>query len=107
MKFLKYFIISAIFLVASSSVIFAQTTEDKTISLKVKGINCEMDVKTISVSIEKLDGVSKCEAGNAGATTTYKISYNPALVTEKDIQAAVENTAGCEDPNDRPYKVKK
>ena len=28
------------------------------------------------------------------------------VFTEKEIVTAIENTGGCENPNDRPYKVK-
>lgn len=66
-----------------------------------------MDVKTISGNVEKLQGVSSCKAGKTGPTSSFEIKYNPASVTESDIHFAIENTGGCEDPNEKPYKVKK
>ncbi len=84
-------------------------TTDSTLSvkMKVKGVTCAMDLKTISNNVEKLKGVSSCVAGKQGATTSFEVKYNPTLISEKEIIAAIENTSGCEDPNDRPYKVKK
>ncbi len=78
----------------------------KATTFKVKGITCATDVKTIASNIEKLAGVINCKADKAGATTSFELKFNPARVTEKEIVAAIENTGGCENPNDRPYKVK-
>lgn len=86
---------------------FQNTDSTLSVKMKVKGVTCAMDLKTISNNVEKLNGVSSCVPGKQGATTGFEIKYNPALVSEKEIIAAIENTSGCEDPNDRPYKVKK
>jgi copper chaperone CopZ len=83
---------------------FADTV--KATTFKVKGITCANDVKTIASNIEKLSGVINCKADKPGATTSFELMFNPARVTEKEIVAAIENTGGCENPNDRPYKVK-
>lgn len=90
----------------------AQTTNTpnldsiKVITYKVKGITCASDVKTIAGNIEKLSGIINCKADKPGATTNFELKFNPARVTEKEIVAAIENTGGCQNPNDRPYKVK-
>jgi copper chaperone CopZ len=76
------------------------------INTKVKGITCSKDLKMISDSVLKLDGVKSCEASKAGPTTTFQIYFNPLLVSEKDIHVAIQNTGSCENPNERPYKVK-
>ena len=83
----------------------AKDTE-KTVNLKVKGVTCSGDLKTIAGNVEKLKGVKSCKAEKPGATTRFLVVYNPALVTEKEIHAAIEGTEGCENPEDRPYKVK-
>jgi hypothetical protein len=41
-----------------------------------------------------------------GATSSFEVKYNPKKANIKDIHSAIENTGGCENPNDRPYKVK-
>ncbi len=78
----------------------------KSMIFKVKGITCSNDVKTITGNIEKLGGIQRCKADKPGATTSFELFYNPARVSEKDIIAAIENTGGCENPNEKPYKVK-
>lgn len=108
MKNIKSIALAFFILTVSTSISFAQTTDNvKTISIKVKGINCEEDVKTISANIAKLNGVDNCTAGTPSATTSFQVKYNPAVLTEQDIYAAVENTGGCENPEEKPYKVKK
>lgn len=78
----------------------------KTITLKVKGVTCAGDLKDISASVEKLEGVISCKALKGGPTSSFEVTFNPAIVSEATIHAAVESTAGCENPADRPYKVK-
>lgn len=102
-----------IVLTATANIAFSQTTSTnqttdslKTATIKVKGITCSMDLKMISANVEKVKGVSSCKAGKQGTTTTFEVKYNPALVTEKEIFAAIENTGSCENPDERPYKIK-
>jgi copper chaperone CopZ len=78
----------------------------KTLTIKVKGVTCSGDLKTIAGNVEKLAGVRQCKTGKMGATSTFEVSYNPTKVNLKDIHNAIEGTSGCENPNDRPYKVK-
>jgi len=100
-------------LTATTNIAFSQTTTTnqttdslKTATIKVKGITCSMDLKMISANVEKLNGVSSCKSGKQGTTTTFEVKYNPSLVTEKEIFTAVESTGSCENPNEKPYKVK-
>jgi copper chaperone CopZ len=79
---------------------------DSTITIKVKGVTCSNDLKTLADNVKELKGVSDCKPGKAGPTSVFKVTYNPALVSTKEIYKAIENTEGCSDPNDRPYKVK-
>jgi len=113
MKFIKSFVLAFIVLTATANIAFSQTTNTnqqadtiKTASIKVKGITCSMDLKMISANVEKLNGVSSCKAGKQGTTTTFEVNFNPALVTEKEIYTAIEGTGSCENPDERPYKVK-
>jgi len=110
-RLLKFILLSTlVFSFGSTSL--AQSAETpkadslKSITVKVKGITCSSDVKTITGNIEKLIGVQRCKADKPGATTSFELSYNPARVSEKDIIAVIENTGGCENPNEKPYKVK-
>jgi copper chaperone CopZ len=114
MKFSKIFVLAITFVLASTATTFAQSATEKeqvsdttkTLTTKVKGITCSTDLKMISAKVEKLKGVSTCKAGKTGPTTTFEIAYNPTLVTEKEINAAIQNTGSCENPDERPYKVK-
>ncbi len=113
MKFIKSFVLAFTVLTATTNFAFSQTTTTyqttdslKTATVKVKGITCSMDLKMISANVEKVKGVSSCKAGKQGTTTTFEVKYNPALVTEKEIFAAIENTGSCENPDERPYKIK-
>lgn len=85
-----------------------QTEQEKTsITLKISGINCGNDLRTLSERLNSFEGVYNCETvGKRGAKTKFKVDYNPSVITEKDIRKAFESTPGCSDPNDLPYKVK-
>lgn len=114
MKLLKSFILAFILLTATTDHALSQTvTADPgaegpvTSVIKVKGITCAMDLKMISANVEKLKGVSSCKAGKKGATTTFVVNYHAAHVTEKDIFDAIEGTGSCDNPDMRPYRVKK
>lgn len=114
MKFIKSFVLAFTVLTATTNIAFSQTTNTnqttdslKAATFKVKGITCSMDLKMVSANVEKIKGVSSCKAGKQGkTTTTFEVKYNPALVAEKEIFAAIENTGSCETPDERPYKVK-
>lgn len=84
----------------------AGVQDSKISQIKVKGITCASDVKTIASNIEKMKGVISCKPGKQGTTTTFEVRFDNSVVTEKEIHATIENTAGCENPQDRPYKVK-
>ena len=75
-------------------------------TIKVKGIGCQMDVKRIQTNVTELEGVSECKAGKLGAKTSFVVKYDAELLTLDQLYAAIEGTAGCANPDDRPYKVK-
>ena len=105
----KKLIIAVLFVTAIGSKSFAANAKpltDTTINIKVKGVTCRNDLKTLSDNVKQLKGVSDCTPGKAGPTSDFKITYDPALVSTNEIYQAIENTGGCSNPNDRPYKVK-
>ena len=113
MKFLKAFIVAFVAMIATANMAYAQTTSTdqtteklETLTVKVKGVGCMTDCKTICTNVEKLKGVSSVVTVKKGAITTFEAKYDPALVTEEQIHAAIENTGGCTNPETRPYKVK-
>ena len=84
-----------------------KSIKDTTITTKVKGITCSSDVKTIQSNIKKIKGVKECEIIKQGSVTSFKIKYNTEKVNQKTILSTIENTGGCKNPKDKPYKVKK
>lgn len=99
---------------ASQSNTYAQTNNTQqtpdslsTTQVKVKGITCATDLKMIATNVQKLPGIVSFTPGKQGTTTVFELQYNRYLVSEKEIQAAIENTGSCELPDERPYKVKK
>ena len=113
MKYFKLIILTCSLIIVATSSALAQSTIEatpsettKVSSIKVKGITCGKDLKMISDNVEDLQGVNSCAAAKKGPTTTFEVTYDPALVTEKEIHKAIEGTGGCKDPNARPYKVK-
>jgi copper chaperone CopZ len=114
MLFKKLFMFKKIFIAvfvftAICNNLFAKNLQpliDSTVTIKVKGVTCSNDLKTLSTNVKELKGVSECKPGKAGAVSVFKVTYNPAVVNIKDIHKAFENTGGCSDPNDRPYKIK-
>jgi len=115
MNFNKNIILIIFALIGLSTTAFSQSTENesipatdslKTTIVKVKGITCAMDLKTISGNVEKMQGVSSLVTKRQGATSVFELTYLPTAVSENEIFETIENTPGCEDPNDRPYKIK-
>jgi len=106
---IKKLIIAVLVFTAISNRTYAgaiSPVNDSTITIKVKGVTCSNDLKTLSDNVKVLKGVSDCVPGKAGPTSVFKVTYNPALVSTTEIYKAIENTGGCSDPDDRPYKVK-
>jgi len=106
---LKKLVIAVLIFTVIGNKSFALNTKpltDSTVTIKVKGVTCSNDLKTLADNVKQLRGVSDCKPGKMGPTSVFKITYDPALVSTKDIYKAIENTGGCSDPNERPYKVK-
>ena len=110
MNLIRIFILVAVTYFSALTLVSAQTADasnsNKTILVKVKNVGCADDLKLICDNVEKLKGVGSCVVEKQGATTQLQVNLNPTLVTEEEVQAAIESTGTCEDPNDRRYKVK-
>jgi copper chaperone CopZ len=111
MKHIKLLMLAVLVITINTQNISAQnitqnSDTSQTIVVKVKGVTCAGDLKTIASNVEKVEGVNSCKTGKMGATSSFEVKYNPKKANIKDIHSAIENTGGCENPNDRPYKVK-
>jgi copper chaperone CopZ len=80
--------------------------ETVTSLIKVKGLTCAMDAQRISENVAHLEGVKECKVDKFGTTTRFEVTYLPEVVNEQKIYEAIEGTNGCENPDDKPYKVK-
>lgn len=105
----KKIITALLMITAGSNASVAQTPSavtETSITVKVKGVTCKNDLVTLSDNVKELKGVKDCRPGKAGPVSVFKITFNPELVGTNEIYRAIENTGGCSDPNERPYKVK-
>lgn len=113
MKHSKLIILAFTVLIATTELSFSQTTSiNQTVDslttaiIKVKGVTCPTDLNMISTAVDKVQGVRSCEVKKQGAVTTLEVKYDLRWVTKKNIVAAIENTASCENKDERPYKVR-
>ena len=81
-------------------------SEHQTEVIKVKGVTCSADLNTLAENVRKLKGVVRIEPLKHGATSTFEVEFDPEIVEFNQIVAAIENTGGCKDPNEKPYRVK-
>ena len=87
----------------------AQTATDtlKMATIKIKGISCPMDLPIIKkklVNQEGIDDVNYSEVKSEAVIFTVK--YHTSVITEKQIRTTIENAPSCDNPNEKPYKVK-
>jgi copper chaperone CopZ len=115
----KYFSVSVLLLAVSftiAQVSCAQTPNpqsktsnpnDTTVTVKVSGITCSGDLKMIADNIEKMKGVSSCkQVGKMSTSTSFEIKYDTEKISYAEVVKAIEGTASCDHPDQRPYKVK-
>lgn len=79
----------------------------KTATIKIKGISCTMDLPIIKkklVNEEGIDDVAYSEVKSEAVFFTVK--YHTAIISEKQIRTTIENAPSCDDPSEKPYKVK-
>lgn len=117
-KFLYTLTLALAFTFAASLSACAQNTKDQpttagqaqklqTVKLKVGGITCSGDCKDIQKVVSKMNGVTSCkQIGKPSATSVFEVTFDPAVVSEKEIRSKVEDTPGCDNPDEKPYKVK-
>ena len=94
-------------LILISNLSFSHQTKELTLETKVKGITCALDVKTIQNRLTKTEGVKSCSVQKAGSVTSFKIIYDDKKTSKKEIYKIIEDTPGCKNHKERPYKVKK
>lgn len=80
---------------------------DTTVIVKVSGITCSGDLKMITDNVAKTNGVSSCnKVGKMATSTSFEVKYDTTKITYAEVVKAIEGTASCDHPDQRPYKVK-
>ena len=80
---------------------------DTTVIVKVSGITCSGDLTMIAAGVEKIKDVSSCkQVGKMSTSTSFEVKYDPSKVSYAEVVKAIEGTASCDNPDQRPYKVK-
>lgn len=102
------FIIAVFFTFNTHAQNRAIQTDSKPVTkiIKVKGVTCAADLNTLADNVKKLDGIIRIETLTQGATSKFEVTYDSEKVEYEKIVAAIENTGGCSDPNEKPYRVK-
>lgn len=86
----------------------AQTIDSiKVLVISVSNLHCNNDMPTIKRQLLNRDGIDEVSFTEIkGERSEFRVSYHSSVTTPKDIEAAIEDTPGCDDPASRPYKVK-
>ncbi|MFZ5977686.1 MULTISPECIES: heavy-metal-associated domain-containing protein [Hydrotalea] len=85
----------------------ASNPNDTTVTVKVSGITCSGDLKMIADNVEKMNGVSSCkQVGKMSTSTSFEVKFDGTKISYSELVKAIEGTASCDHPDQRPYKVK-
>ena len=89
--------------------VMAQAADSlKTATIKVANLHCNNDMPTIKKQLLNQEGVEEISFTDIqGDKSVFTISYHTSATSEAQIEKAIESTPGCDDPDSRPYKVKK
>lgn len=79
----------------------------KTATIKIKGISCTMDLPIIKKKLVNEDGIDDVTYSEVKSEAViFTVKYHTAIITEKQIRTAIENAPSCDNPEEKPYKVK-
>lgn len=85
----------------------ASNPNDTTVTVKVSGITCSGDLKMIADNVEKMNGVNSCkQVGKMSTSTSFEVKFDATKISYAEVVKAIEGTASCDHPDQRPYKVK-
>lgn len=88
----------------------ASATKDevKVATIKVSGLCCNGDLATLKKKLVNQEGVDEvtADANAKKEGTSLKVKYHAGIISEEKIRSLIEKSAGCENPNETPYKVK-
>ncbi len=100
-------VVLLVFLISSS--LKAQTGEAvKKAIIKVGNIHCDNDMPTIKKYLLNKDGIYDVTyTDRVHSASMFTITFQSDVVNQMQIEEAIEATPGCDDPDDRPYRVRK
>lgn len=79
----------------------------KIATIKIKGISCSMDLPIIKKKLVNEDGIDDITYSEVKSDAViFTVKYHTSIITEKQIRTAIENAPACDNPNEKPYKVK-
>lgn len=87
----------------------AQTRDSiRTLHIIVGNLHCNNDMPTIKKQLLNREGIDEVSFTEIkGDRSEFRISYHSSVTRPEEIEAAIESTPGCDDPDSRPYKVKR
>lgn len=93
---------------AFTTVSYAQiAAHDTTIIIKVSGVYCPQCPPNICARVKKETGVKDCILiGKPSAVSKFEVTYNYKVITYNKVIEAVQSTPSCDDPDEKPFKVK-
>ena len=85
----------------------AQSTDTlKSMTLKIGNLTCDGDMPTIQKNLLNQDGIDEVMfTSRKKEASTFTVLFHSAATDADNIKLAVENTPGCDDPDEKPYRV--
>lgn len=96
--------ISLIFLTGQASAQSADTL--KSFTFEVKNLHCDGDMPAIQKNLLNQEGIDEVSfTKRKKQASVFTVLFHTAATRPEQIKAAVENTAGCDAPDEKPYRV--
>lgn len=102
-------VIAALFIGSTAT---AQTSgiadSTKSYIVKVSNLHCNNDMPTIKKQLLNKDGIDEVIFTDiSGVSSTFTITYHTSAINPDQIEKTIEDTPGCDDKSEKPYRVKK
>ncbi|WGQ12816.1 heavy-metal-associated domain-containing protein [Sphingobacterium faecium] len=86
---------------------FAQKNQDfEKVNIRVQKMTCDGDMPTIKAELLKKEGIMDVTfTRRQRETSVFTIKYFKGVVSKSSIEKHIENTPGCDDKSQKPYRV--
>lgn len=96
----------ALFLTSDTHAQSADTL--KVVTIEVGNLHCDGDMPTIKKQLLNADGIDEVTfTDRKKQASAFTITYHTAATDPQRLKAVVENTAGCDEPDEKPYRVQR